>query len=117
MGLSSDYSLCRQWQWRVNQDVLAEMKKHRDYDKHNPVHLIYFARNLLEHVPVEGSKAWTTMANTAGEGFEQRRRVSVSFPRRCAAAYLTKVFPGLNLLVYLWHEAIQRIRVPLSNHA
>jgi hypothetical protein len=50
-----------EWGWRVPGAVMAEMQKKRSYDTTSPVDLIFFARNLLEHIPAADTAAWHAM--------------------------------------------------------
>ena len=117
---------------------MAEMQKRRFYDTTSPVDLIFFARNLLEHIPAADTAAWHAMGTPmavcghggggggeqgegggGGEGVGQEGEMGshrgLVEPRSRAVAFLEaafSAFPGLNLLVYTWNKALrQELRV------
>jgi hypothetical protein len=107
-----------EWGWRVPGAVMAEMQKRRFYDTTSPVDLIFFARNLLEHIPAADTAAWHAMAGCGhgggGGGGEGERGPGtlgdrgLVEPRSRAVAFLEATFPGLNLLVYTWNKALRK---------
>jgi len=99
-----------QWDWRVPPVIMEQKGRHRAYDATCAGDMIRFARNLLEHVPRPGTSAWAAMGEGESETEEviSQGAVDRTEGRRRTVAFLNRAFPGLNVVVYVWNEALQR---------
>jgi len=104
------------WQWdcRVPPAIMEEKGRHRAYDATCAGDMIRFARNLLEHVPRPGTSAWA--AAMGEEEMETEGVISQGAieGRRRTVAFLNRAFPGLNVVVFIWNEALQRHHSSIS---